>query len=493
MSGPERAVGAASSSAPCAASGAAPSTSPRAATSAGAPRRHGIPTPPPGVRLRGPPRPLALPTPRPRRPPLRLLASSRPPDPPRSRRSLRPVPPAASSRAFLRAEVGDRRPGHPSPPARHRRARPRRSDSRRPPSTDPPLMPAPPGSGACAPPPLPPPAARPAHRHRTARRRPRALRLPLRSPPWPLAWRSARQSERQPRPAPRRRLAVAARLALKLGLSAAAACSACSSSSASSSPRPPARRAGERPAVALTGTPRRSIPADYLPWLARAADRYRLGPRGFAIVAAVHSIESDFGRSNLPGRRIRAPTPPAPPAPASSSPRPGPPTASTPTATAPRPLLRPRLDPRHCQLPARLRRARRLARGALRLQPRRVVRRRGPRRPADRFGGELVCEPTGLGEPPTGGVARVAYYARWIESRRIHYCWGGGHGPKPGPSARHLLLVRRRQPGLRRPRSGPRLLGRGALAARPLRLPRPRRRWSPTNSAPPTPQAPAPS
>ena len=25
--------------------------------------------------------------------------------------------------------------------------------------------------------------------------------------------------------------------------------------------------------------------------------------------------------------------------------------------------------------------------------------------------------------------------ARWIEARRIHYCWGGGHAAKPGPSS----------------------------------------------------------
>lgn len=45
------------------------------------------------------------------------------------------------------------------------------------------------------------------------------------------------------------------------------------------------------------------IPANYLPWLERAVARYRLGPRGFAILAAVHKIESDFGRSLLPGVR----------------------------------------------------------------------------------------------------------------------------------------------------------------------------------------------
>lgn len=43
------------------------------------------------------------------------------------------------------------------------------------------------------------------------------------------------------------------------------------------------------------------IPANYVPWLEKAAAKYKLGPRGFAIVAAIHKIESDFGRSPLPG------------------------------------------------------------------------------------------------------------------------------------------------------------------------------------------------
>jgi transglycosylase-like protein with SLT domain len=52
-------------------------------------------------------------------------------------------------------------------------------------------------------------------------------------------------------------------------------------------------------APAATG----GVPADYVPWLTRAAQQYHLGPRGLAIVAAVHKIESDFGRSSLPGVR----------------------------------------------------------------------------------------------------------------------------------------------------------------------------------------------
>src|SRR5262245_34610121 len=36
------------------------------------------------------------------------------------------------------------------------------------------------------------------------------------------------------------------------------------------------------------------IPTNYLPWLNSAVARYRLGPRGFSILAAVHKVESDF-------------------------------------------------------------------------------------------------------------------------------------------------------------------------------------------------------
>jgi hypothetical protein len=42
--------------------------------------------------------------------------------------------------------------------------------------------------------------------------------------------------------------------------------------------------------------------------------------------------------------------------------------------------------------------------------------------------------PTRLGPLPADRLARIEKVAAWIESRRIHYCWGGGHGPEPGPS-----------------------------------------------------------
>lgn len=51
----------------------------------------------------------------------------------------------------------------------------------------------------------------------------------------------------------------------------------------------------------LVGAAGEAIPANYLPWLRRASAQYQLGARGFSIVAAIHKIESDFGRSSLPG------------------------------------------------------------------------------------------------------------------------------------------------------------------------------------------------
>lgn len=55
---------------------------------------------------------------------------------------------------------------------------------------------------------------------------------------------------------------------------------------------------------------------------------------------------------------------------------------------------------------------------------------------AQKFDGSVVCVDApveGLGDLPSDALERVEYVARWIESQRIHYCWGGGHGVKPGP------------------------------------------------------------
>jgi hypothetical protein len=56
---------------------------------------------------------------------------------------------------------------------------------------------------------------------------------------------------------------------------------------------------------------------------------------------------------------------------------------------------------------------------------------------AAKYNGPVECTPTGpttLGPLPAEALKRIEYVARWIESKRLHYCWGGGHLPKPGPS-----------------------------------------------------------
>ncbi|HMJ03491.1 MAG TPA: lytic transglycosylase domain-containing protein, partial [Conexibacter sp.] len=42
--------------------------------------------------------------------------------------------------------------------------------------------------------------------------------------------------------------------------------------------------------------------------------------------------------------------------------------------------------------------------------------------------------PGPLGDLPEDPLERITYVANWIEAQRFHYCWGGGHAPKPGPS-----------------------------------------------------------
>ncbi len=45
----------------------------------------------------------------------------------------------------------------------------------------------------------------------------------------------------------------------------------------------------------------RGVPQQYVRHYIEAAERFRLGGRGAAILAAIHKVESDFGRSPLPG------------------------------------------------------------------------------------------------------------------------------------------------------------------------------------------------
>jgi hypothetical protein len=119
---------------------------------------------------------------------------------------------------------------------------------------------------------------------------------------------SARQADQKMSDnAPGRRLigiAVASAgrmLALKIGLAVAAALLALLFIVGLYVASAPGASATDGQQCRLAGASDQTIPANYLSWLQRASSRYRLGPRGFSILAAIHKIESDFGRSTLPG------------------------------------------------------------------------------------------------------------------------------------------------------------------------------------------------
>jgi Transglycosylase SLT domain len=178
------------------------------------------------------------------------------------------------------------------------------------------------------------------------------------------------------------------------------------------------------------------IPTEYLPWLNRAVARYRLGPRGFSILAAVHKVESDFGRSTSPG--VTSGTNSA------GAAGPGQFLAGTwsqygvdadgdrqrdvysvpdsifgsanylASSGAPGDWYSALFAYNHADWYVQM-----------------VF------RTADAFRGRCVTLPAippVPGQMPSNAVDRLAYIARWIESQRFHYCWGGGHAPTPGPS-----------------------------------------------------------
>jgi Transglycosylase SLT domain len=173
------------------------------------------------------------------------------------------------------------------------------------------------------------------------------------------------------------------------------------------------------------------VPANYVPWLTRAAQRYHLGPRGFSIVAAVHYVESDFGRSKLPGVAPDTKNYMAAMGPGQFLEESWPPFGvdadgdgvkdpySIPDSIfATANLLHTSGAPQnwHDAL---------FAYNHAEWYVQEVL------EAAERFGAAPVTCETGIGGE---GLERVESVARWIESRRLHYCWGGGHAPKPGPS-----------------------------------------------------------
>jgi hypothetical protein len=181
---------------------------------------------------------------------------------------------------------------------------------------------------------------------------------------------------------------------------------------------------------------RSGVPAAYFPWLTEAAARYKLGARGASIVAAIHYVESDWDRSPLPGV--------------------APGTHNYMGAEGPGQFLEsswaaygvdadgdgvrdPYSIPDSVLATARLLHAD----GAPADWPdaiyaynhawwyvREVLAKAASLHLTATC--TLIADP--LGETEARTLERLKRAARWIESRRIHYCWGGGHAPEPGPS-----------------------------------------------------------
>jgi hypothetical protein len=245
----------------------------------------------------------------------------------------------------------------------------------------------------------------------------------------------------EPRPQHRRLLRRGRRLvARSLGVKIAAACAAalfcllCFVGLFVASAPTPADQS--TPVTCTSSGAHGQIPADYFPWLPEAAAKYLLGSRGASIVAAIHYIESDWDQSPLPGV--------------------APGTQNSAGAEGPGQFLISswaaygvdangdgRADP--YSIPDSVFATARLlhADGAPKDWRAAIF----DYNHADWYVEEVLakaaslhitaaCTPaTGpLGPLPTQRLARLGYVARWIESRQIHYCWGGGHAAQPGPS-----------------------------------------------------------
>jgi hypothetical protein len=182
--------------------------------------------------------------------------------------------------------------------------------------------------------------------------------------------------------------------------------------------------------------PHGEVPAAYFPWLTEAAARYHLGPRGASVVAAIDYVESDWDRSPLPGV--------------------APGTHNYMGAEGPGQFLESSwaaygVDadgdgvrdaysvPDSVFATARLLHADGAPRdwsGAIYdynhawWYVRKVLAKAASLHLATSC--TLVSDP--LGATAARTLERLKRAVLWIESRRLHYCWGGGHGPDPGPS-----------------------------------------------------------
>jgi hypothetical protein len=184
----------------------------------------------------------------------------------------------------------------------------------------------------------------------------------------------------------------------------------------------------------IRGPNRKAPPSGLIPIYGAAAKKYRLGPRGASILAAINYVETDYGRSPLPGVKRG--------------------TKNSAGAAGPMQFLFPSswemygVDGNkdgfadvYNATDAIYSAANLLhAEGAPKdwyhaifaynhadWYVRKVLSKAGSY-------GTLECEPSELGELPSGKLQRLVYVARWIQSLHEPYCWGGGHSAKPGPS-----------------------------------------------------------
>ncbi|MGN6274694.1 MAG: lytic transglycosylase domain-containing protein [Solirubrobacterales bacterium] len=179
---------------------------------------------------------------------------------------------------------------------------------------------------------------------------------------------------------------------------------------------------------------KKAPPAGLIPIYGAAAKKFHLGSRGASILAAINYVETDYGQSPLPGVKRG--------------------TTNSAGAAGPMQFLFPSswemygvdgngdgVADVYNATDAIFSAANLLhAEGAPRdwyhaifaynhadWYVRKVLRKAGSY-------GPLECEPSELGTLPSEKLQRVIYVARWIQSLREPYCWGGGHSAKPGPS-----------------------------------------------------------
>lgn len=177
-----------------------------------------------------------------------------------------------------------------------------------------------------------------------------------------------------------------------------------------------------------------SPPEALVPIYAAAAQRFELDPRGPSILAAINEVESDFGRSTLPG--VHSGT-------------------NSAGAAGPMQFLFPssweafgvdgngdQVKDVYDSTDAIFSAANLLAAsgapddwyGAIFAYNHADWYVREVLQIARGFGSVQCVAASPLGQLPSAPLQRIEYIAHWIQAQRIPYCWGGGHAAKPGPS-----------------------------------------------------------